>query len=75
MPRIKPSCFYIVIKFLASHPYNNLKKDKFEVWKEYDESHIYDSPIYEIMDYFDTRKEALTYCKHCKLNYELTIQN
>ena len=57
--------FYIVFKHDLKHPENSWRKNHspFEIWKEYNDTHIFDSPIYEIMGYFDTRKEAQAFVK------------
>ncbi len=31
---------------------------RFSIWKEYDDTKIWDSPILEVVEYYKTRKEA-----------------
>ena len=31
---------------------------RFSIWKEYDDTKIWDSPILEVVEYYNTRKEA-----------------
>lgn len=64
--------YYIVFKNKLDHPYfkNSIRKiPQYEIWKEYDETHIFDAPIYEILEYFDTRKNAQAYVR-CLNNEE-----
>tara|TARA_R100000664_G_scaffold11634_1_gene18864 strand:- start:733 stop:939 length:207 start_codon:yes stop_codon:yes gene_type:complete len=57
--------FYIVFKHDLKHPENKwrINRSPFEIWKEYDETFKHDSAGYEIMGYFDTRKEAQDFIK------------
>lgn len=57
--------FYIVFKHDLKHPENKwrINRSPFEIWKEYDETFKHDSPTYEIMGYFDTRKAAQDFVK------------
>ena len=57
--------FFIVFKHDLNHPANEWRKNRspFEIWKEYDESFKHDSPTYEIMGYFDTKKDAQKFVK------------
>ena len=57
--------FYIVFKHDLKHPENSWRKNRspFEIWKEYDETFKHDSAGYEIMGYFNTRKEAQDFIK------------
>ena len=57
--------FFIVFKHDLNHPANSWRKNRspFEIWKEHDESFTHDSPTYEIMGYFDTRKEAQAFVR------------
>ena len=34
------------------------EKTRFSIWKEYDDSKIWDSPTNEVIEYYKTRKEA-----------------
>ena len=47
--------FYILFK----HNEQN-KKTRFSIWKEYDDTKIWDSPALEVIEYYNTRKEAQT---------------
>ena len=61
--------YYIVFKNDLNHPYfkNSTRKiPQYEIWKEFDENMIFDSPIYEILKYFDTRKEAQAFVRSLK---------
>lgn len=49
--------FWIVFKYKDGH---------FEIWKEYDDTKIWDAPNYEIVDYFPKYKEAQTCVKASK---------
>ena len=57
--------FYIVFKHDLKLPENKwrVNRSPFEIWKEYDETFKHDSAGYEIMGYFDTRKEAQDFVK------------
>lgn len=72
MKKIKP--FFIVFKNDFSHPYwieklmlykaKKIKKpSRFQIWKEFDDTMIWDSPIYEVLDYFDNREDAKNFVK------------
>ena len=39
---------------------------QYEIWKEYDDTHVWDAPTYEVVDYFDSYKEAQACVKKCK---------
>jgi len=61
--------YYIVFKNKLNHPYFKNSKRKipqYEIWKEYHNDQIFDAPIYEILEYFDTRKEAQSYVRSLK---------
>ena len=72
MKKIKP--FYIVFKHDFNHPHwiNLLRKYKakkikrpsqYEIYKEFDDTIIWDSPTYQVLDYFDTREDAQDFVK------------
>ena len=61
--------YYIVFKNDLNHPYfkNSIRKiPQYEIWKEFDETHIFNSPTYEILEYFDTRKKAQEFVRSLK---------
>jgi hypothetical protein len=41
---------------------------RFEIWKEYDNTHVWDAPTYEVVGYFDNRNDAVACVKKCKTN-------
>ena len=43
---------------------------RFSIWKEYDDSKIWDSPQLEVVDYFETREKA----QRAKQKHTLTLQ-
>ena len=43
---------------------------RFSIWKEYDDSKIWDSPQLEVVDYFETRGQA----QRAKDKHALTLQ-
>ena len=55
--------YYMILKWYPSDP----KHTHYEITKEYDDSNYrWGSPLYEILEYFDTRKEAYEYLKEYK---------
>ena len=59
--KLKP--FYILIKYRANHPQNKSKSNLYKIWKEYDDTCAYDSPLYDVLDYFDSLREARQHIK------------
>ena len=53
--RINP--YYILLEWNKNYPQIELKP-KYEIWKSYDDTIIWDSPSYFIIGYFDSLKEA-----------------
>tara|TARA_R100000353_G_scaffold107735_1_gene77432 strand:+ start:2615 stop:2788 length:174 start_codon:yes stop_codon:yes gene_type:complete len=52
--------YYMVFKWFPNDP----KRTYYEIIKEYENSnYVWGSPLYEILEYFDTRKEAQEYIK------------
>ncbi len=50
----------MILKWHPSDP----KRTHYEIIKEYENSnYVWGSPLYEILEYFDTRKEAQEYIK------------
>jgi hypothetical protein len=39
---------------------------RYEIWKGYDDTYVWDAPTYEVIDYFDKYKEAQACVKKCK---------
>lgn len=57
--KIKP--FFIVFYHDLKHPLRepwNTRKSSYEIWKEYDDTLIWDAPYYKVLGYFDTKKQA-----------------
>ena len=54
--RIKP--YYILLKWNMKHPENRNRTNLYEIWKEYDEDFLFDSILYEVIDFFDSLKDA-----------------
>tara|TARA_Y100000593_G_scaffold2643_1_gene5344 strand:- start:424 stop:630 length:207 start_codon:yes stop_codon:yes gene_type:complete len=46
------------------------KDVRFSIWKEYDDLKIWDSPQLEVVDYFETRKQA----QRAKQKHALSLQ-
>ena len=72
MKKIK--AFYIVFKHDFKHPHwiktlreykaKKIKKpSQYEIWREFDATIIWNSPIYKVLDYFDTKEEAKNFVK------------
>ena len=40
------------------HPENRYRTNLYEIWKEYDEDFLFDSILYEVIDFFDSLKDA-----------------
>jgi hypothetical protein len=60
---MKTKPFYILIKYVATHPHNKGKSNLYKIWKDYDDTCAYDSPIYDVLDYFDSLREARHHVK------------
>ena len=58
--KIKPH--YILLKWNKKHAQNK-SKPNYQIWKDYDDTHAYGSPLYEIIDYFDSLKDARDHLK------------
>ena len=54
--KIKP--YYILLKWNMKHPENRYRTSLYEIWKEYDEDFLFDSILYEVIDFFDSLKDA-----------------
>ena len=54
--KIKP--YYILLKWNMKHPENRYRTNLYEIWKEYDEDFLFDSILYEVIDFFDSLKDA-----------------
>ena len=54
--KIKP--YYILLKWNMKHPENRNRTNLYEIWKEYDEDFLFDSILYEVIDFFDSLKDA-----------------
>ena len=40
------------------HPENRYRTSLYEIWKEYDEDFLFDSILYEVIEFFDSLVEA-----------------
>ena len=54
--KIKP--YYILLKWNMKHPENRYRTNLYEIRKEYDEDVLFDSILYEVIDFFDSLKDA-----------------
>ena len=54
--KIKP--YYILLKWNMKHPENRNRTNLYEIWKEYDEDFLFYSILYEVIDFFDSLKDA-----------------
>jgi hypothetical protein len=54
--KIKP--YYILLKWNMKHPENRYRTNLYEIWKEYDEDFLFDSILYEVIEFFDSLSEA-----------------
>ena len=54
--KIKP--YYILLKWNMKHPENRYRTKLYEIWKEYDEDFLFDSILYEVIEFFDSLSEA-----------------
>ena len=54
---MKTKPYYVLIKWNKSHPQNKLKPSH-EIWQDYNDSYAYGSPLYEVLDYFDSFASA-----------------
>jgi len=54
--KVKP--YYILLKWNMKHPENRYRTSLYEIWKEYDEDFLFDSILYEVIDFFDSLKDA-----------------
>jgi len=61
---IKVKGFYIVFKYDLKHIENRWRKKSFEIWKEFDENYIWNSPTYEVIGYFESKKDAQQFIKN-----------
>ena len=64
---IKPNERPFYILFRHNKPGEDVR---FSIWKEYDDSKIWDSPQLEVVDYFETRGQA----QRAKEKQAITLQ-
>jgi hypothetical protein len=58
---------WVVIKYVkAIDDQYGGKVGSYRIWADYDDGHIWDSPLYEVMDYFPSHKEARAAVKQMK---------
>ena len=46
------------MRWNMKHPENRNRTNLYEIWKEYDEDFLFDSILYEVIDFFDSLKDA-----------------
>jgi len=54
--KIKP--YYVLLKYNMKHPENIYRTDQYDIWKEYWDDYLFDSILYEVIDFFDSLKDA-----------------
>ena len=54
--RVKP--YYILLKWNMKHPANRLRTSQYDIWKEYYDDYVFDSILYEVIEFFDSLSEA-----------------
>ena len=40
------------------HPENKYRTRQYDIWKEYWDDYVFDSILYEVIDFFDSLKDA-----------------
>ena len=48
------------------HPENKYRTNQYDIWKEYWDDYIFDSILYEVIDFFDSLKDARQRMKELK---------
>ena len=54
--KIKP--YYILLRWNMKHPENSNRTNLYEIWKEYDETYLFDSILYTVIEFYDSLSEA-----------------
>jgi len=54
--KIKP--YYVLLKYNMKHPENKYRTNQYDIWKEYWDDYVFDSILYEVIDFFDSLKDA-----------------
>ena len=54
--KIKP--YYVLLKYNMEHPENKYRTNQYDIWKEYWDDYLFDSILYEVIDFFDSLKDA-----------------
>lgn len=54
--KIKP--YYILLRWNMKHPENRNRTSLYEIWKEYDETYLFDSILYTVIEFYDSLSEA-----------------
>ena len=54
--KVKP--YYILLKWNMKHPENRNRTNLYEIWKEYDETYLFDSILYLVIEFYDSLSEA-----------------
>ena len=54
--KVKP--YYVLLKYNMKHPENKNRTSQYDIWKEYWDDYLFDSILYEVIDFFDSLKDA-----------------
>ena len=54
--KVKP--YYILLKWNMKHPENRNRTSLYEIWKDYDEDFLFDSILYEVIEFYNSLAEA-----------------
>ena len=54
--KVKP--YYVLLKWDMKHPANKYRTSQYDIWKEYWDDYVFDSILYEVIDFFDSLKDA-----------------
>ena len=54
--KVKP--YYILLKWNMKHPENRNRTNLYEIWKEYDETYLFDSILYSVIEFYDSLSQA-----------------
>ena len=54
--KIKP--YYILLKWNMKHPANKYRTSQYDIWKDYYDDYVFDSILYEVIEFFDSLSEA-----------------
>jgi len=62
--KVKP--YYVLLKYNMKHPENKYRTSQYDIWKEYWDDYLFDSILYEVIDFFDSLKDARQRMKELK---------